>query len=575
MEDYPYKPTRKMLESYLDKLESPATDCESPAGRFKSKEVSITNSDENPFSFSFNGKEKLSEATIRENKRKYQFGLNLLQCYFQRKVKATFKIIKHYTPVILEPKERLLKKIITKAKRKSLKHFYNQWRMNSIKVTSQTQINSALMMVNKVNSFSRQYIAFSILHSLFSKHFSIFAQKFLDNASNDLKASSKLPNFGINKSIEGLPKDFSLLPVEFRLKSFTNGYTRLITFFEKKQILNKKLSWTALSSPAFFLKQTDRYIELTEQIFQAKEAKEKAEFEKEELAALLESKNEELNSLLDMLEHQKSWESKLKNVEKETLEESKLLKNQLIKQQSEIEKINKELISCIEDKKRTEEECLRAYRLLESAQKQINDLQSKDEKKLNPIKEECETCSELETVKAELEEYKKKCGELEELSLSAYDQINSMQEEINKLKPKPKGATQKKTITKKSIDMEKPLGEQENQFAIEVVNLTRQLNKLKHESRAQGEALRKTTLERDELKKLIQGKNEALDRLRKENDQLCLCLSGDHYKSVHKLETQLSQTESKYKEISNELKIQCQKNGELQAEIEILKKNIS
>ena len=55
-----------------------------------------------------------------------------------------------------------------------------------------------------------------------------------------------------------------------------------------------------------FIQNTDRCIILSEQIFEAKEAKEKAEFEKEEIAAILESKTDELNKVLDVLEEYKA-----------------------------------------------------------------------------------------------------------------------------------------------------------------------------------------------------------------------------------------------------------------------------
>lgn len=295
-----HKSTQKLFEFNLDKLESPglSTDSQSPVVKIKKAE----NSAENPFSFSFNGNEKLNEASIRENKRKLQFGLNLLQSNIQRRIKSSFKIIKNYEPIILGPELKILKKIIVKTKRKALKRATGIWKINTIRLASSSQVASALSMVNKVNTFSRQYIGCSILHSIFSKHFSVFAQKFISSASNHRFPVSSYTN----KSLEGLPREFSLLPVEFRIKSLISGFFKLHTTVHLSQTAAQKQFFGILRKKHTDIEQTDRYIILTEQIFQAKEAKEKAEFEKEELAALLESKNEELNSLLDMLEQQKS-----------------------------------------------------------------------------------------------------------------------------------------------------------------------------------------------------------------------------------------------------------------------------
>ena len=64
------------------------------------------------------------------------------------------------------------------------------------------------------------------------------------------------------------------------------------------------------------------------------------------------------------------------------------------------------------------------------------------------------------------------------------------------------------------------------------------------------------------------GKDEALTRLRKENDQLSISLSTDHYKSIHKLEFSSVQYEQQTKELSAELVSQQKTREEIKRSLE-------
>ena len=64
----------------------------------------------------------------------------------------------------------------------------------------------------------------------------------------------------------------------------------------------------------------------------------------------------------------------------------------------------------------------------------------------------------------------------------------------------------------------------------ELVNVNRELTKLKAESRTSGDTLKKSEKENFELKKNLTAKQNALDKLRKEKDELWAIVNTDKYK---------------------------------------------
>ena len=308
---------------------------------------------------------------------------------------------------------------------------------------------------------------------------------------------------------------------------------------------------------------------LSEQLFEAKDSKEKAEFEKEELIAVLESKTDELDKVLDVLEEYKSWQGKLTSIEKAMKEEVQHWKAQATWAQAEFDKKNNEIIEVYSDKKKAEEECLKAYRNLDAAQRQTLELQQKCAELENNGKKECGEC---EGMKKDIATYNELIEEFKKSEETYMAQIKDMQELISRpnsvISQKSKSKPVKKA-PKKVLELDKqPISESENQFALEVVNLHKQLNKLKHENRTLSEILKKCQHERDELRKLMLGKDEALTRLRKENDQLSISLSTDHYKSIHKLEFSSVQYEQQTKELSAELVSQQKTREEIKRSLE-------
>ena len=70
----------------------------------------------------------------------------------------------------------------------------------------------------------------------------------------------------------------------------------------------------------------------------------------------------------------------------------------------------------------------------------------------------------------------------------------------------------------------------------ELVNVNRELTKLKAENRLHGESSKKIEKENIELKKSQAAKQNALDKLRKERDELWAIVNTEKYKSIQSLE---------------------------------------
>ena len=243
-------------------------------------------------------------------------------------------------------------------------------------------------------------------------------------------------------------------------------------------------------------------------------------------------------------------------------------KTQANKYQSELDKKTKEIIDVYSDKKKAEEECLKAYRNLDISQRENLEIQKKLSETDTSVKKECSSC---ESFKREILVYNELIEEFKKTEEKNLNQIKDLQDMVSR--PSSVASKQSKSkpikkIPKKTLEFDKqPISETENQFANEIVNLNKQLNKLKYENKAQSELLKKCQHERDELKKLMLGKDEALNRIRKENDSLSISLSTDYYKSMHKLEHTSIQAEQQNKELLIEI-------NALQKAKEEMKKNL-
>ena len=513
----------KLFDKHFESLLST-----SPAS--KNAYSSESSPEPNPFAFSFNGAKQLSPE-FSNNTRKCNFGLNLLKSFYTRYLAKAFGAIGSF-----EKGAPCLKKLVNLIYLKKLKNNFRRWHVKSIQVHSQEQVSSALTMVDKMNSFSRHYISCSIITSIFQKKYMMFAQKFF--------CESK-PNI--------ITTDDSLIPKDKQLQWCLRGLLQLQTTCVKKQLKLKK---------GFFSQFAQKDSNTQEQLFLAKEAKEKAEFEKEELSALLESKTEELTKVLDMLED-------CKNIKHQgpSNQELQNWKHQALQAQQELHEKTQELFKSLGDKKKAEEESLKAYRAIEVVQKEYLELQKKAS---------CDKCQELPKLKEDLTEARKKIKQLKDTKSQYAEQINNLQEQLSKLqnkaktlKPKPKLPQR---VPKKNLSLEKP--PTDNDYAADVINLNRQLNQLKHDHRNLSDNFRKCQAERDELKKSMQAKNETLERLRKENDQLSISLSTDHHKSVRNLENQLQKLTEKYQETKEQTSTLQQDNKELSCKLNLYKQEL-
>ena len=71
----------------------------------------------------------------------------------------------------------------------------------------------------------------------------------------------------------------------------------------------------------------------------------------------------------------------------------------------------------------------------------------------------------------------------------------------------------------------------------ELVNVNRELMKMKAEVRLQTETCKKSEKENLEMKKSVTAKQNSLDKLRKERDELWAIVNTDKYKSIQTIET--------------------------------------
>lgn len=71
----------------------------------------------------------------------------------------------------------------------------------------------------------------------------------------------------------------------------------------------------------------------------------------------------------------------------------------------------------------------------------------------------------------------------------------------------------------------------------ELVNVNRELTKMKAELRSQTETCKKSEKENLEMKKNVSAKQTSLDKLRKERDELWAIVNTDKYKSIQSIET--------------------------------------
>ncbi|CAK67408.1 unnamed protein product (macronuclear) [Paramecium tetraurelia] len=114
----------------------------------------------------------------------------------------------------------------------------------------------------------------------------------------------------------------------------------------------------------------------------------------------------------------------------------------------------------------------------------------------------------------------------------------------------------------------KQLDSQSEALTREIVNLTKQLQQLKLQQRSSQDTIKKYEKDSSELVKLLEVKNEMLNKLRNENAEMAIIINQDKFKSVRQLDQELK------KERDDKVKFQAlatQKTEENQHLVEELK----
>ncbi|CAK82132.1 unnamed protein product (macronuclear) [Paramecium tetraurelia] len=114
----------------------------------------------------------------------------------------------------------------------------------------------------------------------------------------------------------------------------------------------------------------------------------------------------------------------------------------------------------------------------------------------------------------------------------------------------------------------KQVDSQSEALTREIVNLTKQLQQLKLQQRSSQETIKKYEKETGEVVKLLEVKNEMLNKLRNENAEMAIIINQDKFKSVRQLDLELK------KERDDKVKYQAmasQKTEENQRLVEELK----
>ena len=87
----------------------------------------------------------------------------------------------------------------------------------------------------------------------------------------------------------------------------------------------------------------------------------------------------------------------------------------------------------------------------------------------------------------------------------------------------------------------------------ELVNANRELTKMKAETRLSTDTHKKIEKENLELKKSISGKQNALDKLRKEKDELWAIVNTEKYTSIKSIESDQKKSSQQAKELEIKL----------------------
>jgi len=87
-----------------------------------------------------------------------------------------------------------------------------------------------------------------------------------------------------------------------------------------------------------------------------------------------------------------------------------------------------------------------------------------------------------------------------------------------------------------------------------LITLSREVTRLKSELRLKEEHLKKTEKERAEARKIIEGKEAAIDKVKREKDELWAIVNTDKYKNLRNIEQDREKAEKGKAELEAQLK---------------------
>ena len=428
--------------------------------------------------------------------------------------------------------------------RKAISQTLSHWKRQADRLSQIEQIQSAADMIARMNAFSKRFMACTILHNLHKAK----SSQGLALSFHLIKAKCAQGNPLKEVSFASLncftKTDPSLLSAETLHKWTIQGAMRL-----QSVLLHVHLRYKS-----GVLRRLPRRAVATA----SSEDVERLEFENAELTVNLQNKTNEVNRLVDMLEECKGWEGKLTQIEDGMKTESDRWKRTALELQEKMSRKNDEVASLLATKRAAESECERCKKELESTREALAKIKEKEASLGDDLP------SQLEAITAANLELTSTVTDLKsKLQEQIQETLNSEKEKLLLLKRLSDKAPKKPvSIPKKSMQLERPSEIPEAQLALEIVRLNREVNKFKFEARTAVEVQKKAEAERDDLLRQIKVKNDTLEKLRKENDQLSVSLSTDQFKSVHHLEMKIGKLKGEVATLSEQLgRLEAEKQG--------------
>ena len=100
---------------------------------------------------------------------------------------------------------------------------------------------------------------------------------------------------------------------------------------------------------------------------------------------------------------------------------------------------------------------------------------------------------------------------------------------------------------------DKQLAHDNQMLTNELIVTNQDLSKTKAELRQQTEGLKKSEKEKTDVKKIVEAKENSLEKLRKERDELWLIVNTDKYRNFKSVEDEKTKFEQKFNQVQQKL----------------------